>query len=136
MNAQPSSVMRNRSAFGHAEFAVNTPIAITPASAAAVQRWLSVAAGQIAAGPASARLVTVFGAPYNAEELIARSHALQGFVASGMRSFEDIPGPRGLPLVGVLPALAADPAEFGVRAAREHEGLVRLDLRQTSRAAP
>ncbi len=47
-----------------------------PASAAAVQRWLSVAAGQIAAGPASARLVTVFGAPYNAEELIARSHAL------------------------------------------------------------
>lgn len=47
-----------------------------PAGSAAVQRWLSVAAGQIAGGPASARLVTVFGAPYNAEELIARSHAL------------------------------------------------------------
>ena len=47
-----------------------------PARAAAVQRWLSVAAGQIAAGPANARLVTVFGAPYNAQELIAHSHAL------------------------------------------------------------
>lgn len=33
-----------------------------PQKAAAVQRWLSVAAGQIAYGPAAARLVTVFGA--------------------------------------------------------------------------
>ena len=31
--------------------------------AAAVQRWLSLAAGQIACGPCAARLVTVFGAP-------------------------------------------------------------------------
>ena len=31
--------------------------------AAAVQRWLSYAAGPIASGPAAARLVTVFGAP-------------------------------------------------------------------------
>lgn len=44
--------------------------------AAAVQAWLSVAAGQIAFGPAAARLVTVFGAKYNAEELIARAHGL------------------------------------------------------------
>ncbi|AOK61219.1 glutathione S-transferase family protein [Burkholderia ubonensis] len=34
-----------------------------PAGAAAVQRWLSLAAGPIAAGPGAARLVTVFGAP-------------------------------------------------------------------------
>ena len=34
-----------------------------PALNAEVQRWLSVAAGQIAAGPCAARLVTVFGAP-------------------------------------------------------------------------
>lgn len=33
-----------------------------PKKAAAVQRWLSVAAGQIAYGPAAARRVTVFGA--------------------------------------------------------------------------
>ena len=43
---------------------------------AKVQRWLSVAAGQIAFGPAAARLVTVFGAKLNADDLIARAHAL------------------------------------------------------------
>lgn len=47
-----------------------------PLAAAKVQRWFSVAAGQIASSPAVARLITVFGAPYNAEESIARSHAL------------------------------------------------------------
>jgi glutathione S-transferase len=47
-----------------------------PAAAAAVQRWLSVAAGQIAYGPCAARLVTVFGYPFNAEEVIARAHAI------------------------------------------------------------
>ncbi|MET3228452.1 UNVERIFIED_ORG: glutathione S-transferase [Burkholderia sp. 1263] len=35
--------------------------------AAAVQRWLSLAAGQIAYGPCAARLVTVFGAPLDLE---------------------------------------------------------------------
>jgi Glutathione S-transferase len=35
-----------------------------PATAAEVQRWLSVAAGQIAYGPAAARLITVFGAGF------------------------------------------------------------------------
>ena len=47
-----------------------------PSGAAQVQRWLSVAAGQIAFGPAAARLITVFGAKYNADEVIARAHAL------------------------------------------------------------
>ncbi|ALL71198.1 Glutathione S-transferase (plasmid) [Paraburkholderia caribensis MBA4] len=47
-----------------------------PAQEAAVQRWLSVAAGEIALGPAAARLITVFGAKYNAEELIARAHRI------------------------------------------------------------
>jgi len=46
------------------------------AGAAAVQRWLSVAAGQIAFGPAAARLVTVFGAKYDAKEVAGRAHAL------------------------------------------------------------
>jgi glutathione S-transferase len=48
----------------------------TPALEAGVQRWLSVAAGEIAFGPAAARLITVFGAKYNAEELIARAHRI------------------------------------------------------------
>src|SRR3990167_6703460 len=47
-----------------------------PLTAAQVQRWLSVAAGPLASGPATARLITVFGAPYDAESTIARAHAL------------------------------------------------------------
>ena len=37
-----------------------------PAGAAAVQRWLSVAAGEVAFGPATARLISVSNAPYDA----------------------------------------------------------------------
>jgi glutathione S-transferase len=48
--------------------------------AAAVQRWLSVAAGQIAHGPAQARLITVFKAPYRPEEVIPRSHAILALI--------------------------------------------------------
>jgi glutathione S-transferase len=47
-----------------------------PAAAARVQRWLSVAAGPVAFGPAAARLVTVFGASFNTEEVINRAHTL------------------------------------------------------------
>lgn len=44
--------------------------------AAQVQRWLSVAAGQIAFGPARARLKTVFKANIDADDAIARANAL------------------------------------------------------------
>lgn len=47
-----------------------------PAEAARIQRWLSVAAGPLASGPATARLITVFGASHDPETVIARSHAL------------------------------------------------------------
>ena len=47
-----------------------------PAAAARVQRWLSVAAGPLAFGPAAARLVTVFGASFNTDEVITRAHTL------------------------------------------------------------
>lgn len=47
-----------------------------PVAAAAVQRWLSVAAGPLAFGPAAARLVTVFGAAFDTDEVIARAHGL------------------------------------------------------------
>ncbi|WP_336819083.1 glutathione S-transferase family protein [Cedecea sp. MMO-103] len=49
-----------------------------PQGAAAVQRWLSVAAGDLAFGPAAARLVTVFGAKFNPDEVIARAHVVLG----------------------------------------------------------
>lgn len=44
--------------------------------AARVQRWLSVAAGQLVQGPASARLVTLFGAKIDAQSAIDRAHSL------------------------------------------------------------
>ncbi len=47
-----------------------------PVGTAAVQRWLSVAAGEVAFGPARARLATVFKAPVQADEAIARAHEL------------------------------------------------------------
>jgi glutathione S-transferase len=50
----------------------------SPEEAAAVQRWLSVAAGEIAYGPAAARLITVFGAPFNPDEVIQRAHTVLG----------------------------------------------------------
>ena len=46
----------------------------SPEGAAEVQKWLSVAAGQIAYGPAAARLNTVFNASFRADEVIARAH--------------------------------------------------------------
>ncbi|WP_018900066.1 glutathione S-transferase [Rhizobium sp. 2MFCol3.1] len=48
--------------------------------AAAVQRWLSVAAGEIAYGPAAARLVTVFGASFDTEEVIGRAHRILALI--------------------------------------------------------
>jgi glutathione S-transferase len=44
----------------------------TPVEAARVQRWLSIAAGEVMHGPASARVMTLFGAPGD----IARCHAI------------------------------------------------------------
>lgn len=47
-----------------------------PVGAARVQRWLSVAAGQIAFGPAAARLITIFKAGFNPDEVIQRAHGI------------------------------------------------------------
>jgi glutathione S-transferase len=59
-----------------------------PAGAAAVQRWLSVAAGQIAFGPAAARLVTIFNAGFNPEEVIARAHAVLALIEAELEGRE------------------------------------------------
>ncbi|CUX06071.1 glutathione S-transferase (plasmid) [Rhizobium sp. NIBRBAC000502774] len=63
-------------------------------SAAAVQRWLSVAAGEIAYGPAAARLVTVFGAKFNPEEVIGRAHAVLGKLETQLSDREWLVGER------------------------------------------
>ncbi|MBU3022531.1 glutathione S-transferase family protein [Aestuariibacter sp. A3R04] len=47
-----------------------------PAEKAFIQRWFSVAAGELAKGPAAARLECVFGAEINVEAVLATSAAL------------------------------------------------------------
>ena len=51
-----------------------------PTAAARVQRWLSVAAGELAAGPGAARLITVFGADFDTEKTIAKAHAILSII--------------------------------------------------------
>ncbi len=69
-------------------------------AAAAVQRWLSAAAGPLAFGPAAARLVTVFGAPLDHERAkgiaaqlfaVLDPHlATQAFVAGATPTIADL----------------------------------------------
>ncbi|EQB29825.1 glutathione S-transferase family protein [Sphingobium ummariense] len=65
-----------------------------PQGAALVQRWLSVAAGEVAYGPAAARLITVFGAKFNPDEVIARAHVLLGRLEAHLSESEWLAGPR------------------------------------------
>ena len=69
-----------------------------PVRAAAVQRWLSVAAGLVAFGPAAARLIKVFNAPFNAEEVIARANGLFAVMEKELQ--------KSAFLAGELPTLA------------------------------
>lgn len=66
----------------------------TPREAAAVQRWLSVAAGQIAYGPCAARLLTVFGYPFDAAEVIRRSHGILAQVDQALAGRDWIAAPQ------------------------------------------
>ena len=63
-----------------------------PVQAAEVQRWLSVAAGQIANGPAAARLVNVFGAQLDKDALVEKSHTLLGVMETELGSREFLVG--------------------------------------------
>ena len=47
-----------------------------PLGAARVQRWLSVAAGMLAFGPAAARVAVLFKAPFNPDEVKGRADML------------------------------------------------------------
>ena len=63
-----------------------------PAGAARIQRWLSAASGELASGPAAARLITVFGAPYDAEATIAKSHTFLSLVEAELEGRHWISG--------------------------------------------
>jgi glutathione S-transferase len=52
--------------------------------AAAVQRWLSVAAGEIASGPATARIINLFKKPVDPADAIARAHRILGLVDASL----------------------------------------------------
>ena len=58
----------------------------SPLAEARIQKWLSVAAGQIAYGPAAARLITVFGADFRPEEVIQRAHGVLALIEAQLSS--------------------------------------------------
>ncbi|CRM74663.1 Maleylpyruvate isomerase [Pseudomonas sp. 37 R 15] len=70
-----------------------------PVGQARVQRWLSAAAGQLHAGPATARLATVFGAEVDTAVAINRAHAL-------LNVMEQQLGEESRFLAGDLPSIA------------------------------
>ena len=88
-----------------------------PVAAAAVQRWLSVAAGPLAFGPATARLATLFKAPVNAEEAVARANNLFAVMEGELKT--------SLFLTGNTPTIA-DIANY-TYIAHAPEGNVSLD---------
>ncbi len=95
-----------------------------PARAAQVQRWLSVAAGQVAYGPCAARLVTVFKAAFNPQEVIARAHALFVIMEKELAARPFLVGDR---------ATLADVANYSY-IAHAPEGNVSLDAYPAIRA--
>ena len=62
--------------------------------ASQVQRWLSVAAGELAYGPCAARLITVFGRPFNPDEVIARAHTILALMDQHLTGREWLVGDR------------------------------------------
>lgn len=66
----------------------------TPVEKAKVQRWLSIAAGEIASGPAAARLVSVFGAGLDQAAAQAKAHALFKVMDDGLANQDFLIGDR------------------------------------------
>ncbi len=85
-----------------------------PAGAAAVQRWLSVAAGEIAFGPAAARLAMQFGAALPVEEARARATRLFWLMESILIS---------QPFLAASRATLADVAAYSYIARAEEGGI-------------
>lgn len=63
-----------------------------PVRAAAVQRWLSVAAGPLMFGPALARMIAVFKRPINPEEAIGRAKQLFTVMDATLQSTDFLTG--------------------------------------------
>jgi glutathione S-transferase len=87
-----------------------------PVGAARVQRWLSLAAGPLAFGPAAARVVQLFKRPTDPKESIERAEGLFQFMESELGHAPFLAGER---------ATLADVAHYAY-VARAPEGLVSL----------
>ena len=87
-----------------------------PVGAARVQRWLSLAAGPLAFGPAAARVVQLFKLPTDPKEAIARAESLLGLMEAELHRTPFLVGER---------ATLADLAHYAY-VARAPEGLVSL----------
>jgi glutathione S-transferase len=87
-----------------------------PVGAARVQRWLSLAAGPLASGPAAARVVQLFGLPTDPAEAIARAQGLFEFMEGALGRTPFLVGER---------ATLADLAHYAY-VARAPAGLVSL----------
>ena len=74
---------------------------VAPVEEARVQRWLSVAAGKIAYGVCAARLITVFGARFDADEVIARAHATLAVMETTLQTHRWIAGSEAPTIAGV-----------------------------------
>lgn len=98
-----------------------------PVAAAEVQRWLSVAAGELAFGPAAARVVVLFQRPLDAAAMIERAHQLLARVEAHLAA-PDAPGF----LAGAAPTIA-DVACYAYLA-HAPEGNVSLDAYPAVRA--
>lgn len=85
--------------------------------AAHVQRWLSVAAGPLAYGPAAARVMVVFNRPADPSETAARSHALLQVMETQLNAQAFLAGPT---------ATLADLSNYAY-VARAPEGNVSLE---------
>ncbi|MES2281866.1 MAG: glutathione S-transferase [Pseudomonadota bacterium] len=88
-----------------------------PLAAAQVQRWLSVAAGPLAFGPAAARVIQLFKKPDSPEDAMARAHALFTVMEQQLATSRFLAGER---------ATLADIANYSY-VARAPEGNVSLD---------
>ena len=64
-----------------------------PAAAARVQQWLSVAAGQLASGPATARAVKVFGFPLDHARSVTVTGQLFGVLDQALAKQSYLAGP-------------------------------------------
>ncbi|MET0406503.1 MAG: glutathione S-transferase [Cystobacter sp.] len=88
----------------------------TPMGEASVQKWLSVAAGELAYGPAAARIMRLFGGKGHPDEAIARAHELFKLLDAELTERKWLAAPH--------PTLA-EVALYGYTA-RAPEGLVSL----------